>query len=222
MRWYFLTLFAIAAMVVGLAGFRGTRSPNRPLEFLNDMDNQAKIKPQTSSEFFVDGMGARKPVDGTIPMGYTLPEIPAQSGGFQEFGFGQGKDYFNTGRFGDYWGDGFPAEVTVDEGLVRRGKERFDIYCAICHGEAGDGKGVTSNFGVNNIANLHLPQFADPSNAQYRTNGSIFNTITHGQGLMGAYGTNVVIHDRWAIIAYVRALQKEAVTDAGAPAPANN
>ena len=226
MRWYFLTMIAVAAMVVGLAGFRGTRSANRPLEFLNDMDNQAKIKAQSSSDFFVDGMGSRKPIAGTVPMGYTMPQTTAQSGGFQEFGFAQGKDYFNTGRFGDFWGDGFPDEVTVDEGLVRRGKERFGIYCAVCHGAAADGKGVTTNFGVANIANLNLPQFADPANAQYRTNGSIFNTISHGQGLMGAYGSNIVVHDRWAIIAYVRALQKNAITPSGAspttPAPANN
>lgn len=209
MRWFFLTLIALVAMVVSLAGFRGSHSANRPLEFLNDMDNQAKIKAQSSSNFFADGMGARRPVEGTVPMGYSLPKTTAQSGGFETYGFAHGKDYYSTGRFGDYWGNGFPEQVTVDEGLIRRGKERYDIYCAICHGENGDGKGVTSNFGVNNIANLHLPQFADPANGQYRTDGSIFNTITNGQGLMSGYGTNIVLRDRWAIVAYIRALQKK-------------
>ncbi|MGK0187991.1 MAG: mono/diheme cytochrome c family protein [Verrucomicrobiales bacterium] len=218
MRWFFLTLIALTVMVVSLAGFRGTHSPRRPLEFLNDMDDQAKIKAQSSSDFFADGMGARNPVVGTVPMGYTMPEITAQSGGFEEYGFTQGKDFYNTGRFDDYWGDGFPEQVAVDEVLIRKGKERFDIYCAICHGANGDGKGVTSSFGVSNIANLHLPQFVDPANGQYRTNGSVFNTITNGQGLMAGYGANIVIHDRWAIIAYMRALQKNS---ANADATAN-
>ena len=214
MRWFFLSLIAFAAMVVALAGFRGSHSPRRPLEFLNDMDNQPKIKAQASSDFFADGMGARKPVAHTVPMGYAMPETTAQAGGFETFGFAHGKDYYNTGRFGDYWGDGFPEQVTVDESLLRRGKERYDIYCAVCHGASGDGKGVTSDFGVANIANLNLPMFADATNAQYRTNGSLFNTITNGQGLMGAYGTNIVIRDRWAIIAYIRALQKSAAAPA--------
>ena len=103
---------------------------------------------------------------------------------------------------------GFRQQVKVDEAFVRRGKEKYDIHCAICHGANGEGKGVTSDFGVANIANFNLPQFAEPSNGQYRTNGSMFNTITNGQGLMGAYGANIAIKDRWAIVAYVRAMQK--------------
>ena len=88
---------------------RGSHSPGRPLEFLNDMDNQPKVKAQSSSDFFANGMGARKPVPNTVPMGYELPTVLAQDGGFQEYGFTHGKDFYNTGRFGDYWGDGFPA-----------------------------------------------------------------------------------------------------------------
>ena len=222
MRWFFLFLIAITALVVGLAGFRGGHSSRRPLEFLNDMDNQAKVKAQSSSDFFADGMGARKPVAHTMPMGYSLPSVSAQDGGYTTFGFTHGNDYYNTGRFGDFWGDGFPEQVEVDEALIRRGKERFGIYCAICHGANGDGKGVTSNFGVANIADLHLPQFVDPSNGQYRTNGSLFNTIANGQGLMSGYGTNIVIRDRWAIVAYLRAVQKNAVKIGNAPAPEAN
>jgi len=162
-------------------------------------------------------MGARQPVSNTVPMGFDVSDKPAQEGGFQAYGFTHGTDYYNTGRFGDYWGDGFPEQVEMNEAFVRRGEERYGIYCVVCHGPSGDGKGVTSNFGVLNIANFHLPQFADASNAQYRTNGNIFKTITHGQGLMGAYGANVAVRDRWAIVAYIRALQKKAVKPAAEP-----
>ena len=235
MRWFFLILIAMIAAVIGIAGFpgelpggkySGKTFSSRPYEFLPDMDDQPKVKAQASSDFFADGMGARNPVANTVPMGFELPDKPAQEGGFQPYGFTHGKDYYNSGRFGDYWGDGFPEQVEVNEAFIRRGKERYDIYCGICHGDAGDGKGVTSKFGIMNIANFNLPQFSDPTHPQYRANGSFFNTITNGQGTMGGYGASIAVRDRWAIVAYIRALQKLAGQPAGnggagAPSPPN-
>ena len=94
----------------------------------------------------------------------------------------------------------------------------FPRSCAPCHGKVGDGKGITTKYNMVAVANFHdlrLVSMAD---------GEIFNTITHGKNLMGSYGANVEIEDRWAIIAYIRALQesarKAAPAEAAAP-PAN-
>ena len=67
--------------------------------------------------------------------------------------------------------------------------------------------GVISKYGLANIANFYAPQFSDPANEMFRSDGDIFNTITHGKGLMGSYGANITVNDRWAIVAYIRALQ---------------
>jgi len=166
------------------------------------------VKFQTTSNFFADGLGARKPVAGTVPVGFEMPGTPVSKGSKPlASAFTHADDYYNTGKFGDYWGDGFPDEIEISEEFLERGRERFDINCAICHGETGNGKGVIARYGVPNIANFHLAQFNDPEHPDYRGNGDVYNTITHGKGLMGAYGANLTVRDRWAIVAYLRALQ---------------
>jgi mono/diheme cytochrome c family protein len=90
--------------------------------------------------------------------------------------------------------------------LLARGQERFNINCSPCHGAAGDGKGITSKLGMGVIADLHDPK--PPRRVVQQPDGEIFNTITFGKNLMGPYGPNVAVEDRWAIVAYVRALQR--------------
>ncbi len=206
MRYFFFAYLLAIVLVIGFAGFRGDKFTHTPIEIFNDMDKQAKVKPQASNAFFADGIGSRKPVAATVPMGLSLPAAPAASGGYATYGFSHGSDYFNSGRMGDFWGDGFPAQVKVDEALLRLGKERYNISCAICHGESGNGKGITSQYGIANIANFHTPGFIDPKAADYRPNGSVYHTITHGKGLMSGYGASLTVHERWAIVAWVRAM----------------
>ena len=92
--------------------------------------------------------------------------------------------------------------MPVTPALLQDGREQFEIYCTPCHGALGDGNGITKKLGVMpSVANLHDPRIVD------LPDGEIFNTITHGKNLMGAYGPMVPVRDRWAIIAYVRALQ---------------
>ncbi len=98
------------------------------------------------------------------------------------------------------WIEISPVEIT--EALMERGHQRYDIHCTPCHGAAGDGKGITSKYGMVAVANFHDARLVS------MTDGEIFNTITNGKNLMGPYGANIKIEDRWAIIAYLRALQR--------------
>ncbi len=207
MRYFFLAYLLSAVLVVGIAGFRGEKFSHTPLEILDDMDQQNKLTPQHPSKFFADGNGPRPKIAGTVPMGMIIPAKSAAAGGHEVYGFTHGSDYYNTGRMGDFYGDGWPEQIKVDEGFLRLGRERYDINCAICHGTTGDGAGVTGKFGIAGIANFHQASFTDSADAAYRANGSLYETITKGKGLMGAYGGNIPVQERWAIVAWVRTLQ---------------
>ncbi len=208
MKYFFLSYFIIAVLIVSAAGFRGDKSRNTPIEIFPDMDHQAKVKYQVSSDFFADGSGGRRPVANTVPIGYEMPTKSAAEVPPAVFAFSNGVDFYNTGRFGDFYGDGFPKELAIDAKLLERGQQRFNIYCSVCHGLSGNGKGTTSRFGILAAYNFQQPGATESTNAAaYRTTGSIFDTITHGKGLMGPYGGTIPVRDRWAIVAYVRSMQ---------------
>jgi len=197
MRYFFLAYALIIVMVISFFGFRGQHFSSTPLRMFPDMDDQDKIKTQRVSTFFADGMGARKPVDGTVPRGFE----PDGSGP----NFGNSTSYMHTGKMGDAYGDGMPEELGLNDentaGFLRHGEERFNISCMPCHGESGNGKGVAAVIGKIPATDLTgFPKSTYPD-------GKIFEVITKGKGQMGAYGYNIPINDRWAIIAYVRALQ---------------
>ena len=201
---YFFLAFAAAVLAVALiAGPRGYKSTNRPFEFFPDMDRQPKVKAQTNSVFFADGIGSRAPVAGTVPLGW---DIPAKGAGDKPElqhatnGYTAAPDYYNTGKMGDRWGDGLPVPVTA--ALMKRGQDRYVISCQICHGATGAGNGVTSKYGWVGIANYHDQRLVDMAD------GELFNTITNGKNTMYGYGGNITVVDRWAIVAYLRALQK--------------
>jgi len=123
------------------------------------------------------------------------------------FGFSNGLDFYSTGKVGDFYGDGFPTELAADAKLIERGQQRYNIYCSVCHGASGNGKGVTSSYGILTAYNFQQPGALEPANAAFRPTGAIFDVITHGKGLMGPYGGAIPVRDRWAIIAYIRTLQ---------------
>lgn len=211
LRYFFIAFILGAVAVVALAGLRfdhgGAPSLRPPIEIFRDMDHQPKFQPQHPSTFFADGRSARQPVAGTVPLGYALPggylQAGAKNGALEPAGFANQPDYFNTGKFGDSYGDGFPVELAVNiEKLLARGQERYNIHCAVCHGKAGLANGVVSQYGVAAIANLVDDRI------RAMPDGQIFSTITNGKNTMGAYGPNIAIEDRWAIVAYLRALQK--------------
>lgn len=207
MRYFFLSFASILLAVVLVAGPQGRRSENRPFEIFPDMDHQPKVKAQASSGFFADRVGPRMPVAGTVPMGLDMPEgkKPAHPPTAAEVRanatFTATTSYLDTGRMGDRWGDGFPTEIKVDRDFLLRGKDRYEISCAVCHGSLGDGKGVTSKYGWNGIANYHDQRLVEMND------GEIYNTITNGKNTMLGYGANISVADRWAIVAWVRVLQ---------------
>jgi mono/diheme cytochrome c family protein len=205
----FGAIIILAVVGVGFAGFRGDKMGHTPVEWFNDMAHQAKYEPQHRSEFFNDGRAARQPVAGTVPIGFNLKGRYFQTEGNNLVdgmgGFANQPDYFNTGRIGDVYGDGIPDSLASRGAeLLVRGQQRYNIYCGVCHGPAGQGNGVVKSFGLATVR----PLLDDLLRAQ--PDGQIFNTITHGKNTMGAYGPVIPVEDRWAIVAYVRALQTAA------------
>jgi mono/diheme cytochrome c family protein len=204
----FLIGFALfSCAVIALLGFQGEHRQVPAIEFFSDMKRQDKVKFQKPSSFFSDTRAARPPIDGTIPMGYDIPGHPTQNSEVPRDDissplgeFSAGTDYMNTGKMGDRWGTGMPLPVTV--ALLERGQKVFTINCAVCHGATGQGNGITSKYGLLGIANYHQDKY------RQMADGEIFNTITHGYNTMMAYGDKVTVKDRWAIVAYIRALQK--------------
>ena len=200
-------LFTIA--LVAVFGFRGQKSTGSPLEVFPDMVRQMKVRAQAPLAFFADGRGSRAPVPGTIPIGYEMPKpetiatptvAVAVPQTHPRLGFSAGTVYYDTGKMGDRWGTGVPIQVTSV--LMERGRQRFNITCAMCHGATAAGNGVTKQYGLTTVVTLQderIRKMAD---------GEIFNTITNGKNTMMAYGPNITVADRWAIIAYLRALQR--------------
>lgn len=188
MRYFLLIFILLCVTVVGIAGFRGDRSRRPPIELFPDMDRQPKLRPQTGNEFFANRLSSQLPVAGTIARGSAYEDSP-----------------LNTGRVTGTTNFVETNPRPITEALLRRGQERFQISCQPCHGAAGDGKGITTKYGMAVIADLHD---ATTRRVVQQPDGEIFNTITYGKGVMGAYGSNIAIDDRWAIIAYVRALQR--------------
>lgn len=223
MKYFFLSYIFVIAIVVSAFGVRGSKSELTPIEVFPDMDHQAKVKYQVASEFFADGRGSRLPVKGTVPMGFDIPEKAAVDGAAPpRVGFTNGLGYYDTGKIGDFYGDGLPSEITGDatvfnDAFLKRGEQRYNIHCAICHGTSGNGKGVTSKYGILTAFNFQQAGNSDPANAAaFRADGAIFDVITNGKGLMGSYGGNITVRDRWAIVAYIRTLQL-AAKEAGVP-----
>ncbi len=186
MRYFLLIFFACTLMVMAIAGRRGSLSRREPIELFPDMNRQPKLRPQTPDAFFADGKSSRVPVAGTIAREDThYEDLPVNTGRVA------GKTNFI---------ETIPVEVT--EKLLARGRQRFQINCSPCHGAQGDGNGITKKIGaMATVANLHDKRIVE------LTDGELFNTITYGKTLMGPYGANVTVEDRWAIIAYLRALQ---------------
>lgn len=146
------------------------------------MADQAKYDPYEPSDFFADGMSARPRLAGTVARGEAGVDA-----------------YFATGKINGQDGDGFPFPVTPE--VMARGHERFDIYCSECHGRLGDGNGMIPSRGYRRPPSYHTETL------RAAKTGHFFDVMTNGFGAMPPYRTMIPPRDRWAIVAYIRALQ---------------
>jgi mono/diheme cytochrome c family protein len=191
-----LGALALASLVAAGGCARGCTSSRPPIHLNPSMDDQPKVRPQTASTFFYDGSSMRQPVPGTVAIGGLREDVA--------FFTGKGAD----GQFVA------TIPVTTDETLLERGRQRYTIYCQPCHDARGDGRGILFQRGNVPTASFHqekVLKYAD---------GQIFDVITNGSGLMSGYSWPIPPADRWAIVAYVRQMQRERqARAAAAPAP---
>ncbi|GBE30472.1 MAG TPA: cytochrome c [Bacteroidetes bacterium] len=179
-----ILLGLLAIMVLLLAGCQGQPSEKPPIHVNPNMDSQPKYRAQSSSEFFSDGASMRLPVEGTVARGELHEDTE----------FWEGK-YSQSGAFII----DSPLVPTMDN--LERGRERFNIYCAVCHGQVGDGTGIIIKRGFILPPSFHTDQIRE------YPDGKIFDIITHGIRNMPKYADQIPVEDRWMIVNYLRALQ---------------
>jgi len=159
-----------------------------------DMHIQPYYRPLAKSDFFADGRSARNPVDGTVARGDLRED-----------------SYLYTGKIGGNPGEYMPFPVTAD--VLARGHERFNVYCTPCHGRVGDGNGFIPSRGLKRPPSYHIERL------RKAPVGYFFDVMTNGFGVMPDYSMQIAPRDRWAIVAYVRALQlSQNATSADVPA----
>ena len=163
------------------------------------MHIQPYYRPLAKSDFFADGRSARNPVDGTVARGDLRDDTD-----------------FYTGKIGNNLGDYMPFPVTAE--VLDRGRQRFNVYCTPCHGRVGDGNGFIPTRGIKRPPSYHIDRLRKVPLAYF------FDVATNGFGVMQDYSAQIPPRDRWAIAAYIRALQLSqnatAADVAGHPIPA--
>ena len=215
----YLAFLAVAVVAtISFLGFQGKQSKDTPVYVFDDMDYQNKYKAQGENQFFADGRDARPPVAGTVARGTGLQPAKVFAADFKRAeslnpSFVSGKDAkgaflagfpekslsFTNGKLNDYK----VSQYTLDVG---RGK--FQIYCAVCHGQAGDGNGIMKvrsaiegDAAIVTIASLQTPII------RAYPNGQIYDVIANGKNTMMGYADKLSPEERWAVVAYLRALQ---------------
>lgn len=185
-------LFALVLAAFVFTGCQGSISEKSPIHINPNMDRQERFEAQEANPFFADGRAMRPPVNGTVARGFLKEDVALWTGKTE------------SGEF-----TSIPVPVTLE--LLERGRERYQIYCSVCHGIAGDGQGIimTGNYGFVPAPTFH----SDMLRAQ--PDGYLYGVVHNGVRTMAGYGSQVPMKDRWAIVAYVRALQRSQYADAG-------
>lgn len=198
---YVLMIGGCIALIPPLvfARMRATPSPNRPIHIFWDMDFQPKYKTQTPNPLFADGRSMRPPVQGSVARGESYVDT-----------------HMYEGVVDGQWATALPASMKLDQAMLERGQQRFNIYCSACHGYAGYGDGAVNQRAMELVSNVNGPvngtQWVAAKSLHDETTrnqpmGQIFNTATHGIRNMAGYGAQIPVADRWAIAAYVKTLQ---------------
>lgn len=186
MKFAFIKLVAILLLTVTLLSCRGQKTENPPMRTQLNMQFQERFNAQEENAFFENGMAMREPVAGTVARGMMRHDTILFEG------------VDETGIYVEE----IPFELTRD--FLNRGKERYDIYCQMCHGATGNGQGIimTGQYGYVPAPTFHREDSYNMSD------GRIYSSIANGIRSMPSYSTQIRVEDRWAIVAYVRALQK--------------
>ena len=195
MRYFILILAVLVLVVIGVAGRRGDLTRNRPIQIFPDMKRQLKLRPQTANGFFASGLSSQLPQQGTISQEKPLLVAGKEVYSFDDSPVNSGHVTGTTNYI-----ELNPFPVTAQ--LLARGQRQFNIYCAPCHGQTGEGNGITKKIGAMAIvANLHDKRIVQ------QADGEVFSIVSNGKSNMQGYAAQITVEDRWAIVAYLRALQ---------------
>ncbi len=181
---FYLSLALVLTGITMTGCIRGNPSEKPPIHINPSMDDQPRYDAQERSPFFADGASMRVPVPGTVPRG----------GFHKDRAYYEGKDE-NDNPLKE-------SPVFFSKQLLERGRERYDIYCAPCHSRTGDGKGMVVQRGY-----IPAPSFHQDYVREY-ADGHIYDVITNGIRNMPGYKHQIPVPDRWAIVGYLRALQR--------------
>jgi mono/diheme cytochrome c family protein len=202
----FLILIVLSWLPLVAAARRRVSTSEDPRILLpQDMGNQPKYKAQHENALFADLRADRPPIAGTVSR-EGLENDDHYFRGYERAPGGKGVTFFKD----------FPTQVKLTEALLKRGQERFNIYCSACHGVDGYGHGPVNERAIE----LQEPKWVQAASlhddvVKQRADGHIFNTITNGIRNMPGYAAQIPVSDRWAIVAYVRALQRSQDAPAG-------
>jgi mono/diheme cytochrome c family protein len=197
---YALLVLTVAALVpfAFFAKARYTKSAEPKIHAVGDMDWQIKFKSQRPNPFFGDEMAMRAPEPGTVAQGQLDED-----------------EHLHTGKVAGVFARTFPPAFTVNQQSMARGKERFEIYCAPCHGYSGNGDGMVAQRAMALAEGTWVPPSVLAQDyLRQQPVGQLFDTITNGIRNMPGYGRQIPAEDRWAIILYLRALQRSKSTPA--------
>ncbi len=181
-----LKIAGIFALGITLASCKGQLSEKPPIHPNLNMDMQPRKEAQEVNNFFADGRSMRQPVEGTVPRGKAKTDSAY---------------YFGLNAAGEYIEE-MPVKMT--KSFLHRGKERYDIFCAPCHGKTGAGNGIVMEGGYGYVPapSYHIERLVNAPD------GELYSAIANGVRTMPSYATQVPVEDRWAIVAYIRALQE--------------
>jgi mono/diheme cytochrome c family protein len=195
MRYFLVILLASGLAATGILGLRGSHFRQPPLYIFPDMEWQLKLRPQKPNGFFPNGLSSQLPVPGTIARGTPLQTVSGPVYPYEDAPVNTGRLTGTTNFL-----ENNPLPVTGQ--LLQRGRQGFTINCSPCHGQLADGNGITKKLGAMLVvADIHDKRIVEMAD------GELFYVITNGRNLMQPYGPNITVADRWAIIAYLRALQ---------------
>jgi mono/diheme cytochrome c family protein len=198
-----LIMAALSLIPISMVYLRRSEPTDVPrVSIIPDMDNQPRWKTQMYYPLFADNRVSRPPVEGTVARGML-----------------QDDDHLAYGIVNGHWASSFPPQLTINDEFLNRGQKNYEIYCSMCHGIDGYGNGIVAqraaDIALDPLRNVGGASMTWTQPLDYHSDavrarpvGHLYNTITHGIRTMPAYASQITrAEDRWAVVAYVRALQ---------------